>query len=77
MSDKTAERTQILLKGLRFARAYGDIIGHSGMPSRLVEPTAEIKAEIRRKRLLSEMASVDWNRLTTEQLEAIYLLTEV
>ena len=41
---------------------------------RLVQPTPEIKAEVKRYDLLSALTSAKWDEFATEQLESIYAL---
>jgi hypothetical protein len=79
---KIIERTtksQIMVSGMKFWRESGSGVGYQSSPVRIVEPTPEIREEIKRRACVDKIqAFAGWHNLSTEVLEKVVeLIKEV
>lgn len=71
--------TQIITtKGVRYNKVTGRRVGPCSelVAPRLIQPTAELRAGIRKRTLRNALYAIDWNQHGLETLEAIYELAK-
>jgi hypothetical protein len=65
--------TQVIVNDTRYRKKDGGMVGaHGYSRENIYEGTAERVAVVRQAWLADRLANFTWNRLTLEQLEAIY-----